>query len=51
MNAGFNYEISEQQSLGMRYETTNMIGNNYTHSWGVTDVWEDGKLTESMGVC
>ena len=50
MNAGFNYEISEQQSLGMRYETTNMIGNNYTHSWGATDVWEDGKLTESMGV-
>ena len=50
MNAGFNYEISEQQSLGMRYETTNMIGNNYSHSWGATDVWEDGKLTESMGV-
>ena len=21
-----------------------------THSWGATDVWEDGKLTESMGV-
>lgn len=50
MNAGFNYEISEQQSLGMRYETINMIGNNYTHSWGATDVWKDGKLTESMGV-
>lgn len=50
MNAGFNYEISEKQSLGMRYETTNIIGNNYTHSWGATDVWEDGKLTESMGV-
>ena len=50
LNTGFNYEISEKQSLGMRYETTNMIGNNYTHSWGATDVWEDGKLTESMGV-
>lgn len=50
LNTGFNYEISEKQSLGMRYETTNIIGNNYTHSWGATDVWEDGKLTESMGV-
>ena len=50
LNTGFNYEISEQQSLGMRYETSNMIGNNYTHSWGATDVWKDGKLAESMGV-
>ena len=50
MNTGFNYEISEQQSFGMKYEANNLIGNNYSHSWGETDVLQDDILNENLSV-
>lgn len=50
LNTGFNYEISEQQSFGMKYETNNLIGNNYSHSWGETDVLQDDILKENLSV-
>lgn len=50
LNTGFNYEISEQQSFGMKYEANNLIGNNYSHSWGETDVLQDDILKENLSV-
>lgn len=50
LNTGFNYEISEQQSFGMKYETNNLIGNNYSHKWGETDVLQDDILKENLSV-
>lgn len=50
LNTGFNYEISEQQSFGMKYEANNLIGNNYSHSWGETDVLHDDILKENLSV-
>lgn len=50
LNTGFNYEISEQQSFGMKYEANNLIGNNYSHSWGETDVLQDDILKEKLSV-
>lgn len=48
LNAGFNYEVDDHQSFGMRYETTRNIGNNYTHSWGETEVTKDGEAVENL---
>lgn len=50
LNTGFNYEISEQQSFGMKYEANNLIGNNYSHSWGETDVLQNDILKENLSV-
>ena len=50
LNTGFNYEISEQQSFGMKYEANNLIGNNYSHKWGETDVLQDDILKENLSV-
>ena len=49
LNTGFNYEVNDHQSLGMRYETTNIVGNNYSHSWGETEVTRDGADYETLG--
>ncbi len=48
LNTGFNYEVNDHQSFGMRYETTNMIGNNYMHTWGETEVTRDGEPVENL---
>lgn len=48
LNAGFNYEVDDHQSFGMRYETTRNIGNNYMHSWGETEVTKDGENVETL---
>lgn len=48
LTAGFNYEMNDHQSLGMRYETSNIMGNNYSHSWGETEVTSDGKEIENI---
>ena len=48
LNTGFNYEVNDHQSLGMRYETGNIMGNNYLHSWGNTEVTRDGTDYESL---
>ncbi len=48
LNTGFNYEVNDHQSFGMRYEATNMIGNNYMHTWGETEVTKDGEPVENL---
>ena len=48
LKAGFNYEANEHQSFGMRYETSNIIGNNYAHSWGKTEASKDDEPIEEL---
>lgn len=48
LNAGFNYEVNDHQSFGMRYETSNIMGNNYSHEWGKTEVTSDGEEVETI---
>lgn len=48
LKTGFNYELSAHQSLGMRYEAYNIVGNNYFHSWGDTKVTRDDLEYESL---
>lgn len=50
LTTGFNYEIDNRQSLGVRYEASNLIGNNYRHSWGNTEVTSDGSLVEDIAI-
>lgn len=45
---GFNYEIDEDQSFGMRYMPGTNIGNAHTTNEGITRILQDGKEVDHL---